>query len=277
MSDPEARSSRTASTDDWDATRYHRVSDPQFEWGRTVIARLAPRPGERILDLGCGTGRLTAEIAALVPGGRVIGLDRSEAMLAVARRAVPAMTSEAQPATMGHVRGDGAALPFASAVDAVFSAATLHWIADHDALFRSVFAALVPGGRFVAQCGGGSNLERLYSRAAAMMGSPPYAPFFERWRDPWHFAFPEGTRASLGRAGFVAIGAALQEAPVSFPTRGTFSEFIATVCVRHHVERLPADLRSRFLDELTEMAASDAPPFTLDYWRLNIDARRPAR
>ncbi len=74
---------------DWDATRYHRVPDPQLAWGRRALDRLAPRPGERILDLGCGTGRLTAEIAA-GPGTLVVGLDRSAAMLSQARGQTPA-------------------------------------------------------------------------------------------------------------------------------------------------------------------------------------------
>src|SRR5689334_771329 len=105
---------------DWDASRYHRVSEPQFDWGLRVIARLQPAPGERILDLGCGTGRLTEEIRR-VAGSRVIGLDRSRAMLTVARTA---MHAEAAPQRgfAPFVHADGAALPFRGAFDAVFSA-----------------------------------------------------------------------------------------------------------------------------------------------------------
>ena len=66
---------------DWDAERYHRVSNPQLEWGRRVLRRLAPQPGERVLDIGCGTGRLTAELVAALGEGTVVAVDRSEAML----------------------------------------------------------------------------------------------------------------------------------------------------------------------------------------------------
>jgi len=260
---------------DWDAARYDRVSDPQLEWGRRVIARLAPRAGERVLDLGCGTGRVTAEIAALVPGGLVVGLDRSETMLRVAARTVPASTGVAAAGRQPLVRADAAALPFAGGFDAVFSAATLHWIAEHDAVFESVLRALRPGGRFVAQCGGGPNLERLYRRAAALRERPSYAPFFAGWEDPWHFAFPGPTRDALERAGFVDVDTSLEAAPVTFDDPAAFSEFVGCVCLRHHLARLPGDLTGTFLDDVTRAAKADAPPLTLDYWRLNIDARRP--
>jgi trans-aconitate 2-methyltransferase len=259
---------------DWDAVRYNRLSDPQFEWGRRVIERLAPRPGERILDLGCGTGRVTAEIAASTPGGFVLGLDRSSTMLQVARQ--PAAVGVIAGATaLRFVRADGVHLPFVSQFDAVFSTATLHWIADHRAVFKSILDALRPGGRFVAQCGGGSNLARLYRRASALMRIAPFAAQFSSWRDPWKFAWPEPTRAALLRAGFGEVEASLESAPVTFPTGAEYAEFISCVCVRHHLEHLPAELKAAFVSDLTQSASGDDPPYTLDYWRLNIDARRP--
>ena len=218
----------------------------------------------------------------------VLGLDRSEAMLLVAARNVPtpAAAGRARNVRGGVVAGsngklrflraDGSALPLAGSVDAVFSTATLHWIGDHDAVFRSVFDALGAGGRFVSQCGGGRNLSRLYGRAADLMRAPAYAPFFDGWRDPWHFAFPDETRAALERAGFEEIEVWLESAPAAFPDAATYAEFIRCVCIRHHLARLPPSLHDGFASELTRAAASDNPPLTLDYWRLNITARRPA-
>src|SRR5580765_162984 len=111
---------------DWDAAKYHRISDPQLAWGRAVAGRLAPVVGERILDLGCGTGRLTEEIAR-APGITVVGLDRSTAMLrqACTRGLTPG--TRGQTSVVGlptYVLGDGAHLPFVEAFDAIFSAAT---------------------------------------------------------------------------------------------------------------------------------------------------------
>ena len=158
---------------DWDASRYHRVSEPQFDWGQRVIARLKPVAGERILDLGCGTARLTQEIQRASAGApaAVIGLDRSGSMLAVARASIPQAETEA-PVLLVHA--DGAALPFRSAFDAVFSAATLHWIADHQAVFGSVAVALDAGGRFVAQCGGRGNLQRMLEHTSQLEASGTY-------------------------------------------------------------------------------------------------------
>lgn len=254
---------------DWDASRYHRLSEPQVQWGRAVVARLAPRPGERILDLGCGTGRLTAEVAA-TGGVRVYGLDQSAAMLA---EACHARGGAAGPA---YVRGDGAALPFAAAFDAVLSAATFHWIPDHEQLFASIFSVLRPGGRLVAQAGGGPNLRRLLERTHVLMNGPAFRAFFRRWSDPWHFAWPQETRRRLDRAGFVAIETRLEEAPTILPDAASFSDFISCVCVRHHVDKLPPAERAAFVGELTWLASGDDPPFTLDYWRLNIEARKAA-
>lgn len=256
---------------DWDASRYHRLSDPQLDWGRKVLERLAPGPGERILDLGCGTGRLTTEIAAW-PGALVTGLDRSAAMLSQARGLTPAPGERGQ--TPAYVRGDGAALPFVKAFDAVFSAATFHWIPDHDRLFASVHAALRPGGRLVAQCGGGPNLRRLLERTHALMDTPAYREHFPGWSDPWNFAYPDETRARLEHAGFTAVETWLEESPTTMPASTAFADFISCVCVRHHVDKLPAGQRERFVGELTELASHDDPPFTLDYWRLNILARK---
>lgn len=250
---------------DWDAGTYHRLSGPQLAWGRRVAERLAPRADERILDLGCGTGRLTTELAASHPDVRFIGADVSHAMLAEARRASP---------RVAYVRADGARLPFVEAFDAIFSAATFHWILDHPALFDGVHLALKHGGRLVAQCGGGPNLQQLLDRAHELMDGPVFGSFFEAWRDPWRFAGIEETRAILEQTGFTDIDVSLEPAPTTLPDRAAFADFIACVCVRHHVDKLPPPARGTFIDALADAAAGDDPPFTLDYWRLNISARK---
>jgi hypothetical protein len=103
-----------------------------------------------------------------------------------------------------------------------------------------------------------------------------YARYFEGWRDPWYFADIPTTIARLDRAGFTAIDVSLEPAPTTLPDRATFKEFLSTVCVREHIARLPDALQPDFLEALAELADADTPAHTLDYWRLNIQARKPA-
>ena len=256
---------------DWNAERYHHLSSPQQTWGRRVLDRLHLEGSEHVLDLGCGTGRVTAELAGRVARGRVVALDRSPAMLLTARDWL-----RAHAPSVRLVQADGAALPFRRTFDAVFSTATFHWIHDHGALFRSIVAALKPGGRLVAQCGGGPNLAQLLGRAERLMRDPRFAQYFEDWTEPTYNSDAETAAGRMRAAGFADVEAFLEPAPTAFDSPIEFQDFIADVCVRHHLARLPPRERQAYLRALTVAAAGDTPPLTLDYWRLNVSGRRPA-
>jgi trans-aconitate 2-methyltransferase len=259
---------------DWNATVYHRVSNPQLEWGLPVLARLPLAGDELVLDIGCGTGRLTEKLIDRLPRGRVVAVDRSGNMIATAREYL-------RPRHPGHVafaHADASSLPFAGIADAVFSTATFHWVLDHERLFASILAALKPGGRLVAQAGGGPNLHRIHERCAALMREPAFAPHFTRWTKPWEFADAETTARRLRDAGFEKIETSVLSSPVYQPDAPAYREFVEHVICRPHLSLLPTpELRDRFLDRLTDTAAQDSPPFELDYWRLNLEARKPGR
>jgi trans-aconitate methyltransferase len=259
---------------EWNASSYHQVSSPQFDWGSAVLERLDVAGNELVIDVGCGTGRLTAKLLERLPHGRVVGIDLSSNMLQVARDFLrPRFGSQIQL-----VLADAAHLPSHERADAIFSTATFHWVHDHPRLFKSLYTALKPGGRIVAQCGGGANITRLHDRAAALMQDPRFAPHFKAWQEPWEFADTTTTNRRLEEAGFEQIRTSLVSAPVVQPDAGAFQTFITTVICRPHLAHLsdPA-LQETFVTELTRQAAMDDPPFELDYWRLNIEARRPAR
>jgi trans-aconitate methyltransferase len=248
------------------------VSAPQFTWGQKVLDRLDLRGDETAIDAGCGSGRLTALLLERLPRGRVIAVDRSANMLGEARAYL-------QPRFGDRVSFLLAALEELSleeAADLIFSTATFHWIPDHPALFRTLYGTLKPGGTLVAQCGGGPNLAQFLGRAGALLATAPYVPFFAGWSGPWQFAGVATTAERLREAGFVDVETDLEPAPTVLPGAGDYRAFVSTVILRSHLERLPDEgLRAAFLDTLTAQAARDDPPFSLDYWRLNLRGARP--
>jgi trans-aconitate 2-methyltransferase len=161
-------------------------------------------------------------------------------------------------------------------VDAIFSTATFHWVLDHARLFRALFTGLKPGGRLLAQCGGGPNIARLRQRAESLLESPDFRIKAVGWTNPWEFATPEETSRRLGAAGFTDIETSLESAPTTFPDARAFGEFVQSVVLRAHLDALPDEVdRRAFMAKITTLAAGDTPPFTLDYWRLNLAATRP--
>ena len=256
---------------EWNATLYHQISAPQVSWGKKVLARVKLRGDERVLDAGCGTGRLTRDLLEALPRGHVMALDVSENMLETARAYLePDFGSRVEFA-----RCDLLELPFAGEFDLIFSTASFHWVLDHDRLFRNLYRALRPGGFLIAQCGGGNNLARLLARVVQLMESPAYAKYFVGYRFPWEFSDAETAANRMRKAGFEHVETSLEEAPTKFATAGEFQSFVESVILHRHLERLPqAELRQNFLAELTRQAANDNPPFLLDYWRLNLQGRR---
>jgi len=258
---------------EWDSAAYHRISGPQHSWGQKVLARLRLRGNELVLDAGCGTGRLTAELLEQLPHGRVVALDLSHNMTVTARQNLRPRFGERGEFAVADLQN----LPFVESFDGIFSTASFHWVPDHDLLFRNLHAALKPGGWLIAQCGGQGNLTRLRECVARLSASSTFEPYLGRYRDSWVFADADTTRERLRLAGFVETKTWLEPAPTTFDTAKHFCEFLATAVLHRHLECLPHNsLRNQLLSDLAGEYAEDHPPFELDYWRLNMDARKPA-
>jgi trans-aconitate 2-methyltransferase len=243
---------------DWDAETYDEVSDPQFSWGMEVLERLELRGDETALDAGCGSGRVTAELAKRLPSGHVIAVDGSEAMIAKAR--------DRLGDTVTYLVADLSELALAEPVDLIFSTATFHWIVDHDLLFERLRTALRPGGRLVAQCGGQGNVAEHAMAIATVSARPEFAPHFDGLGAMWNFAAPDVTEQRLRDAGFSTARCWLEPRPVT-PERPL--EFISTVTLGPHLDQLPEELRRPFAEAILEHSPK---PLTLDYVRLNIEA-----
>jgi trans-aconitate 2-methyltransferase len=247
-----------SATRDWDASSYHRVAVPHEEWARSILDRLPLRGGETVLDAGCGSGRVTAMLVEWLPKGRVIAVDGSASMVEKVRESL-------RPQDEAFV-SDLTALELTEPVDSVFSSAVFHWVGDHELLFRRLRAALKPGGRLAAQCGGAGNIDRLRRIADELQTSEPYAQHFEGFEEPWNYAGAEETEARLRAAGFEQARCWLQPWTVEPPEP---AEFLSTVCLGPQLDRLPDDLRDPFVEAVL---VEEPKPLALGYIRLNIEA-----
>lgn len=244
---------------EWDAETYDAVSDPQFEWGMEVLERLELRGDETVVDAGCGSGRVTEQLLARLPRGRVIAVDGSEAMVEKAKERLGKRAE--------YLVSDLLELELEEPVDLVFSTATLHWIQDHVRLFRQMRSVLKPSGRLVAQCGGQGNVAAHAEAIATVATRPEYQPHLTQTRGLWNFAAPEETEQRLRAAGFAEARCWLQDKPVQ-PEQPL--AFLSTVTLGPILDQLPEEKRRSFAEAVL---AEHETPLVLDYVRLNIEAR----
>ncbi len=246
----------------WFAERYAENARFVADLGAPLLDMLAPRPGERILDLGCGDGALTEKIAEA--GARVVGVDASADQIAACRaRGLDA-----------HVV-DGHALGFEAEFDAILTNAALHWMTRPDEVVAGMHRALVPGGRVVGEMGGQGNVEIITGEligAMARLGIDGEAAF------PWYFPDPDEYAARLETGGFDVRSIELIERPTPLP--GDISGWLATFC-EAFVLAVPETMRSEFIDQVREALrprlVDDAGVWVADYVRLRFLAVKPAR
>ncbi len=240
----------------WNPRQYKEEASFVPDLGAPLLDLLAPKPGESILDLGCGDGTLTLKL--LEAGCRVIGIDASAEMVAAAR----SLGLEAEV-------GDGRALPFEKAFDAVFSNAVLHWIREPQAVAQSVWKALRPGGRFVGEFGGAGNIAQIVAALEAMVaahGLPSPAP--------WYFPTAQEYGDLLRKTGFEIREITLFRRPTPLPREiagwlETFGQpYLALLPER---EKRVAEL----VEELRPTLCDTEGHWQADYVRLRFQAVRP--
>ena len=241
----------------WNPARYaeHAAFVPAL--GAEILARLAPRAGERILDLGCGNGTLTLDIVAA--GAAVVGVDASADMVAAAReRGIDARVM------------DATALTFDSEFDAVFSNAVLHWVRNADAAAAGIFRALKPGGRFVAELGGHTNVASISVAIRAVLARHHVDV---DW--PWYYPSPDAYRRLLESRGFVVDDVRLFPRPTPLPTgmEAWLHTFGGAV-----LANADAGLRERIVAEIVELLrpalCDEQGRWTADYVRLQVIATK---
>lgn len=244
----------------WDPERYARNARFVADLGAPVVELLAPRAGERVLDLGCGDGALTERLVAL--GCDVVGVDASAEQIAAAR--ARGLDARVVP---------GEALAFAAEFDAVFSNAALHWMKNADVVIDGVWRALRPGGRFVGECGGDGCVAQIVaalSSALERRGLDPAAV------NPWYFPTTDDYGARLAARGFRVESIALIPRPTPLP--GEIDGWLETFAESFTAAVAPA-ARPAFLaevrDALRPRLCDAAGQWTADYVRLRFRAAKP--
>lgn len=256
-----ARESGPQITQKWDPSRYQTHAGFVPKLGRPVLEMAAPRPGERILDLGCGDGALTEEVVAL--GGTVTGVDFSpEQIVAAKARGLDA-----------HVM-DGQKLTFDNEFDLVLSNAAMHWMPDQAAVIDGVWRALKPGGRFASEMGGGDNVGKI--RRAVCLALSERGIDGEA-ADPWTFPDVAEQRAWLESRGFTVESIQLIDRPTPLP--GDIEGWLWTFC-ESFLLRAPEEERPGIVEDvrnaLDPVLRDENGVWVADYVRLRFLAYKPA-
>jgi trans-aconitate 2-methyltransferase len=239
----------------WNAADYAANSAAQQIWARELIAKLDLRGNEHILDVGCGDGKVTAEIAQAVPRGSAAGVDASPEMIEFARKTFP---PGAIPNLEFHIM-DAREINFAEKFDVVFSNATLHWVEDHLAFLRGAASVLRPGGRLVVSCGGKGNAQDVFIAARPEMRLKHRREFFRRMGKPYFFYSPEDYEKWLPRFGFKTVDIRLAPKDAVFNGREDFAIWLRTTWLPY-IQRVPEGFRGEFITGITERYVAKHPP-----------------
>jgi trans-aconitate methyltransferase len=258
----------------WNPRDYAVSSSSQARWGQDLIGQVPWRGQERVLDVGCGDGRLTADLARQVPRGRVLGIDSSADMIAHARTTHP----EGKHPNLQFRQMDAGTIRLPREFDIVFSNAALHWVADHQAFLRGAASALRGGGRLVVSCGGKGNAAEVFHALRGEMRSPAWRPFFRKLQKPYFFHSGEEYRQWLPAAGFQPVTIRLAARAARHEGADAFTGWFRTTWMPY-THRVPEEKRAEFITAVVSRYLGAHPPeangaVVVNMVRLELEAVR---
>lgn len=260
----------------WDPEDYSKHSSAQESWARELISKLRLKGGERVLDIGCGDGKVTAQIADCLPEGSVLGIDSSPDMIDFARN-----SSAAKAANMTFECIDVRGMDFTGEFDVVFSNAALHWVPDHAPVLRRIERSLKSSGKILLQMAGKGNASAIVDAMGRLTCQGRWSGYFREFSFPYVFYGDEHYRSLVEAAGFVPVRIEFIPKTMTHNGREGLTGWIRTTWLPY-IERIPVDLRDNFIEALTGDFEKEHPPdeegfFHIKMVRLEVEAVKKSR
>ena len=231
----------------WNAEDYAKNSSAQLQWAQELIAKLALQGYESVLDIGCGDGKISAQLALAAKNGNVLGIDLSADMIRLASVQFP----PAKYPNLSFVRMDATDIRLSESFDVAFSNATLHWLKDHIAVLGGVHACLRSGGKILFQMGGRGNATDVFSAIGTVLQRPRWRGYYNDFIPPYHFYGPEEYQAWLLESGFSPVRVELVPKDMQHHGAEGLKGWLRTTWFPY-TDRLPVELRDAFLAEVVE-------------------------
>jgi trans-aconitate 2-methyltransferase len=259
----------------WNPEEYQDNSDNQQKWGVDLIANLKLTGNERILDIGCGVGNITAAIAEKLPKGSVIGIDSSLDMVRQSEKSYPANKHP----NLSFIVKDASMLDFINEFDIVFSNACLHWIKNHLPVLRGIQRSLHSGGRIMLQMGGRDNAKHILEVIGVLIKQPQWSSYFTNFDFPYGFYGPEDYEGWLAETGLIKKRLELVPKDMTHDNKNKFAAWIRTTWLPY-TQEVPASLREQFINELVTEYVKLYPADCNGYIhvqmnRLEVEAYKP--
>lgn len=229
---------------EFSGSQYEKASAHQTQWGQELMSLLSLSGTESILDLGCGDGRLTQQLAQLVPHGNVLGIDASAGMIQAAK--------QREGSNLSFLQMDINAMDFREEFDVIFSNAALHWVLDHRRLLHAAHCALKPNGKLLWNFAGNGNCSHFFAVVKELMNQIPYQPFFTQFSWPWYMPTLEEYRTLAKQAGFSEIQVKEVNADRYFVDSDSMIRWIDQPSLVPFLQPLPKDLKSSFREKTVQ-------------------------
>ncbi len=260
----------------WDAKDYAKNSANQYAWAQELIPKLKLQGSEALLDIGCGDGKITAEIAKALPRGRAVGVDSSKEMIKLARSAFP----QKAHLNLSFQLMDARKLTFNEEFDSIFSNAALHWIVDQAAVLQGVQRSLKTGGRLLFQMAGKGNAQDVINILDELSTVAPWKRFFDGFAFPYAFLSPEEYTALLAEAGLTPLRVELFPKDMKFTGAEGLAGWVRTTWLPF-TERIPVEQRDGFVKEIVNRYLQRYPADAqgvahLGMKRLEVEASKPS-